>query len=114
MSDICDRFQAEPYLDPIKRARYLHEFAAKPFFSDELPCEYCGHPVSECGCDNAPEDPICPALGVVIEAALKKTITVGELHKVFVAHRLVCQECGAPKKMPKRETGSAAQNERLQ
>lgn len=101
-----DRFEAEPYLDPIRRARWLHEFSSEPFFSDELPCEYCGRPVSECACDNAPDEPMCPALEELIQIALKKPITVGQLHKVFVAHKLVCRDCGAPKKMPKRETGT--------
>jgi hypothetical protein len=65
-----------------------------------------GHPVSECCCDNAPDEPICPFLEKSIQEALKKPITVGELHKVFVAHRLVCQDCGAPRKMPERESNS--------
>ena len=91
-----DRFDSEPYLDPIRRARYLQEFAAEPFFSTESPCVDCGHPLSECACQEAPDEPVCPYLYPALVAARN----VREIHQICQAHRLTCPDCGGVRKMP--------------
>ena len=46
-----DRFEQFPIEDLIMQDRWRREEAAEPFFTEDQPCEYCGHPASECGCD---------------------------------------------------------------
>jgi|ERR1035437_1420989 hypothetical protein len=100
---MSDRFESEPYLDPIRRARYLREFTAEPFFTTEPPCVDCGHPLSKCACNEAPDEPVCPNLYPQIVAARN----VREIRLICQAHRLVCPACGGFRKMPERETTPA-------
>ena len=57
-----DRFNEFPIEDLIMQDRWRREETAEPFFAEAPPCEYCGHPESECACDDAPDEPVCPAL----------------------------------------------------
>jgi hypothetical protein len=80
----------------------------QPFFTEALPCESCGAPVSsrtwnaeheiwigsDCCC-NAPDLPIPACLIAVYEASR----TVGELLDSARAHRLTCPVCG-PVELP--------------
>ncbi len=75
----------------------------EPFFTEALPCESCGAPVSErtwnqeheiwigtdCSC-NAPNQPLPACMIAVIEAAR----TVGELCDSVKQHRQTCPVCG--------------------
>jgi hypothetical protein len=91
-----DRFEEFPIADLIIQDRQRREKAAEPFFATEPPCEYCGHPASECGCDDAPDDPVCPGLYPLLVAARN----VREIVNVCKAHRLTCPACGAAAKKP--------------
>lgn len=81
------------------------------FFTESLPCESCGAPVSErtwnaehelwvgsdCSC-NAPDLPVPQCLIAVLESAK----TVGELCDSVRAHKLECAVCG-PARLPRKE-----------
>ena len=75
----------------------------RSFFTDAIPCESCGQPCTkrewnqeheiwvglDCSC-NLPDEPVCPGLRPVIEAAQ----TVAELMDSCRAHRRTCPLCG--------------------
>ena len=91
-----DRLEQFPIEDLIMRDRQRREEAAEPFFAEESPCEYCGPLASECGCDDAPDDPVCPGLYPLLIAARN----IREIVNVCKAHRLTCPACGAAAKKP--------------
>jgi len=95
-----DRFESEPYADPMRWNRHLREDLAEPFYSTEAPCLDCGRPLSECACKEAPDEPVCPGLYPALVAARN----VREIHEVCKAHRLDCALCSGVRKMPGRET----------
>lgn len=96
MSDICDRFSSEPYSLPRHRE-------PEPFYAIAEPCESCGRPSEKrywdaeyelwiginCECVQ-PEEPVCPALGVLIVAARN----VREIVQACQKHREGCPVCG--------------------
>ena len=102
-----DRFQEETPEEAAMLALRRREMWAEPFFSDEQPCENCGHPVSKCACDDAPDEPVCPDLYPQLVAARN----VREIHEVCIAHRLVCAGC-AGRKQPGRATGETERKDR--
>ncbi|HUD75803.1 MAG TPA: hypothetical protein VMQ76_12085 [Terracidiphilus sp.] len=95
-----DRFEQFPIEDLIMQDRWRREEAAEPFFTKDQPCEYCGHPASKCGCDDAPDDPVCPDLYPLLMAARN----VREIVNVCKAHRLTCAACGGARKPVASET----------
>jgi hypothetical protein len=99
-----DRFQSEPY--SLRRNRddddLLPSLNPQPFFTEAVPCEFCGRPASQrywnpeaelmigvgCECET-PDDPICPELLEPIAAAK----SVAEIVKVCKKHRATCPVC---------------------
>ena len=95
-----DRFQEETFEDAVMLARRRRELWAEPFFTTEPPCVDCGHPLSECACNEALDEPVCPNLYPQLVAARN----VREIRGICQAHRLTCPDCGGFRKMPERET----------
>lgn len=93
-----------------------------PFFTESLPCESCGAPVStrewnsehelwvgvDCSC-SAPDEPIPACMVQVLEAAQ----TVSELCDSVKQHRAHCPVCNPKlRELPKREPGTERRQKR--
>jgi ribosomal protein L37E len=95
-----DRFTEETPEEAAMLAMRRREPEA--FFTYEEPCIDCGYPRSRCVC-NIPDEPVCEDLYPLIMAAK----TLGEVHRVCQAHRLVCAACGDVRKLPERSRETA-------
>ena len=99
-----DRFEQFPIEDLIMQDRWRREEAAEPFFTEDQPCEYCGHPASKCGCDDAPDDPVCPTSPVFCPCS-------GNDHRTGSGAVPNLRQASTPRGLAKRRFGEDAPNE---